>query len=74
MAIAEKKNGTPPAAPITLRDVNARALRLFYNRLESSFSHMENATEWGKVTLEAVFEEGRAVNKIDVTLSIRDKL
>lgn len=75
----------PPTLPIdhpppqgsngtSLSQTNARALGLLKNRLDAAFSHMEHSAEWGKLSFELSFEEGRAVNKVEVQVITRDKL
>lgn len=54
--------------------VNARALRLFCNRLAELFSRMECNIEFGRITIEQGFEEGRAVGLARTTVEYRDKL
>ena len=65
---------TEKTKPLSLIDANARALSLFYHRSEAAFMRMQNDMEWGKLTVEINFEEGRAVNKIDTTTIQRDRL
>jgi hypothetical protein len=67
--------GPPPHSNgESLTAFNARALRLFYNRLTELFSRMEHQVEFGKVTLEQSFEEGRAVGLARTYVEYRDKL